>query len=196
MITVRQLERLWQARDYGRMIRSCMEMKAENSMRLEAACGRAAPAAAMAVIRLDELSQGHMPFCGQMVRVVLAAQEADGGWGDALTTGLCVRALMCGHGDGPAIERGLGYLASLQKADGTWPRAPIRRLAADAYTTAFILLQLGDDFRFERAVRVGDAVDWLAANGKSLDGETARLWRIIGMRRRLHLGRKHAPEAN
>lgn len=195
MITVRQLERQWQAGEYERMVRACMEMRPENSLRLVAECARAVPAAAMAIVRLDELNQGHVPFCGVLVRTILAAQEADGGWGDPLSTALCVRALMCGQGDGPAIDRGIEYLASLQKPEGLWPKTPIRRLVGDAFTSAFVLLQLADDFRFERAVRLGDALEWLAANERSLDGETARLWRILSMRHRL-AARRQTPAAN
>lgn len=195
MITVRQLERLWQAGEYERMVRSCLEMRPENSLRLLGECSRALPAAAMAVIRLDELSQAHVPFCGRLVQAILASQEPDGGWGDPFTTAICLRALMCGQGDGGAIDRGMQYLADLQKTDGLWPKAPIRRLPADGFTSAVILHQLADDFRFRQAVRLGDAFAWFEANERTLDGETARLWRILSTRQRLTI-RLHLPVAN
>lgn len=195
MITVRQIERLWQTGEYERVARSCLEMRPENSLRLVGECAKALPAAALAIIRLDELSQAYVPFCGRLVQTILASQEPDGGWRDPFTTALCLRALMCGHGDGGAIDRGMQYLADLQKTDGSWPKAPIRRLASDAFTSAFILFQLGDDFRFRQAVRLGDALHWFAANESTLDGETARLWRILSTRQRLAL-RQQVPVAN
>lgn len=196
MMTVRQLERFWQAADFERLVRVCLEMRPENSLRLVAECSKALPAAALAVVRMDELSQAHTLFCARLVRSILASQQADGGWGDPLTTALCLRALMCGQGDGPAIDRGVEYLANLQKTDGIWPKAPIRRLPADAFTSAFILLILGDDFRFRQAVRIGDAHGWFNANQAMLDGETARLWRILSMRQRLTTPRRQVPAAN
>lgn len=183
MVTVRQLERLWQARQYDRMLRLFMEMRPEASVRLVTQLARSIPVAAMAVLRLDELNQAHTPFCARMLRAVLAGQEADGGWGDPLTTAICLRALLCSDGDGPAIGRALTYLANLQKSDGLWPKEPLRRLPADAFVSAFILFHLADDERFGAAVRLDDALGWFRAHGSGLDVETARLWRTISIRR-------------
>jgi hypothetical protein len=142
MITVRQLERLWQEKAFDRMSRLLLEMRPESSVRLASQLSRSVPAAALAMIRLDELSQSHSSLCPRLIRHILAAQEADGGWGDALTTDLCIRALACGRGDGPAITRGIEFLANLQKDDGSWPRVPLRRLPGDAFTTALVLFHI------------------------------------------------------
>ena len=182
MVTVRQLERLWQARQYDRMLRLFMETRPEASVRLVTHLARSIPTAAMAVIRLDELSQAHTPFCARMLRAVLAGQETDGGWGDPLSTAICLRALICSEGQGPAIDRALTYLANLQKSDGLWPREPLRRLPADPFVSAFILFHLADDDRFASAVRLDDALKWFRANHTNLDLETARLWRTISIR--------------
>ena len=58
MTTIRQIERLWRSGQFDRMLRLCLEMRQEASVRLaiELARARAIPAAAMAVIRLDELA--------------------------------------------------------------------------------------------------------------------------------------------
>lgn len=192
MITVRQLERLWQVQDYHRIAKLCLEMRPENSVRLTLQAGRAVPAAALAIIRLDELAQAHVPFCSKMIRTVIAAQEADGGWGDPLTTALCVRALACSNGQGLALDRGIAYLAALQKDEGLWPRVPLRRLPADAYVSAFILFQLMEDDRFASAVRLDDALGWFDDHEFALDEETARLWRSVAQKRRA-LGRQVAP---
>jgi hypothetical protein len=176
MITVRQIERAWSARTYEKLFRELVAARPEAAFRFEMEQGRAVPAAAMAVIRLDELSQSYVSVCGKLLRAIIAAQESDGGWGDAMTTALCVRALLCSAGDGVALDRGLTYLANLQKPEGIWPAVPLRRMPADAYGSAFILYQLGDTARFRESVRFDEAVDWFERNEATLDADARRLW--------------------
>jgi hypothetical protein len=181
MITVRQLERLWQEKAFSRMSALLLKMRTESSVRLATELARSLPVAAMAIIRLDELSQSHAPLCPRLIRHILAAQEADGGWGDALTTALCIRALSASHGDGPALTRGLEFLAGQQKDDGSWPRVSIRRLPGDPFTTALVLFHLGENQKFSDLADCAKAADWLATQEPNLDIETRRLYR------RLHL---------
>lgn len=195
MITIRQIDRAWTARTYEKLFRELVAGRPEAGFRFELEQGRAIPAAAMAVIRLDELSQSHVPLCATLIRALIAAQEKDGGWGDAMTTALCLRALLCSQGDGLAIERGLQYLANLQKAEGVWPAVPLRRMPADGYVSAFVLYELGDVARFRDAVRFEDAVTWFAANEQSLDRETARLWARAQHRCRPHVTPRDATPA-
>jgi hypothetical protein len=128
------------------------------------------------VIRLDELNQSHVPLCAKLIRAVLAAQESDGGWGDVITTSLCLRALLCSNGDGDAIARGMKYLANLQKSEGIWPAIPLRRMPEDAYSSAFVLYELADHVRFRDAVAFADAVRWFEQNEAKLDPEARKLW--------------------
>jgi hypothetical protein len=182
MITVRQLERLWEAKAFARISALLLEMRAESSLRLAQELAGAVPVAALTIIRLDELSQAHTAFCSRMIRTILAAQEQDGGFGDVLSTALCIRALSCGNGHGVAIERGLRYLVTLQKEDGSWPRIPLRRFAGDAFVTALVLYHLGDNEQFLQATRAEAALDWLCAQEAELDVETARVFKLVRMR--------------
>jgi hypothetical protein len=138
--------------------------------------GRALPAAAMAVIRMDELSQNYLPIFAKMTRTVLAAQDSDGGWGDVMTTALCLRALLVGNGHGVAVERGIQYLANLQKDEGIWPKIPLRRMEADAYTSAFVLFHLGDVQLFRDAINFDAAIAWFKQHPSELDADTQKLW--------------------
>lgn len=182
MLTIRQIERMWMTKSYDQMVRLFLEMRPEQSVRLTLELSKSLPAAALAVIRLDELGQSYAPFCGKLLRTILAAQEADGGWGEPMTTALCVRALTCSNGAGPAIDRGIDYFANLQKPEGLFPRIPLRRMPADPFVSAFILLQLGDEPRFQHSIRVGDAINWFDSNRENLDLETAKLWRSLSLR--------------
>ena len=115
MITVRQVERDWNARHYEKLFRELTAFRPEASFRFEFEDNRSTPAAAMALIRLEELSQAHVPLYGRLLRAVLASQDQrDGGWSDPMVTALCLRALMAGRGNGLAIDLGLRYLADLQ----------------------------------------------------------------------------------
>jgi hypothetical protein len=183
MITNRQMERDWVARRYEKLFDALVEHRPEGSFPFDLTDGRAIPAAAMALIRLDELAQTHVPLYTRLLRTLLAAQNVnDGGWGDPVITALCLRALMAGRGNGLAIDAGLHYLADLQKTEGTWPGAPIRRFPADPAASAFILHQLGDNPAFRAVVRFADAVDWFEAHESGLDAEARRWWGYARLR--------------
>src|SRR5690606_7415705 len=119
--------------------------------------------------------QAHVALYPRLVRTLLNTQEADGGWGDPMTTALCLRALLLSNGSGDAVDAGLDYLAHLQKDNGAWPAEPIRRLMEDAPTTAFLLYQLGDLPAFRQRVRFQDAVAFVAARAQHVEPQTQRL---------------------
>lgn len=192
MVTVRQIERHWNQKAYDRVYQDLVSARPEGLYRPERAAATATLAAAMAVIRLDELTQTHVPLYGKLVRAILASQDPDGGWGDPAVTALCVRALQCSRGQGLAITRGLTYLAHLQKPEGIWPNVPLRRMPADAHSSAFILAQLGDNADFRQAVRLADAVAWFRTHVDELDEPTSRLWQRASLRCRY---RQAAPAA-
>ena len=183
MLTVRQMEREWVERKYEKLFDALVAARPEAMYPFDLSGGRAIPAAAMALVRLEELNQSHVPLYGRLVRALLAAQNAnDGGWGDPAVTALCLRALMAGRGNGVAVERGLDYLAELQKTDGLWPAGPIRRMAADPGTTAFLLYQLGDKPAFRSAVRFDEAMDWFESRGRRLEVDVKQWWELARMK--------------
>jgi hypothetical protein len=183
MITVRQIERDWNARNYEKLFRELTAARPEAKFCFDFEGGRAAPAAAMGIIRLAELNQSFVPLYAKLVRAVLACQDArDGGWGDVVVTALCLRALLSDKGHGVAVDRGMAYLADLQKPEGIWPAVPVRRLPEDPYTSAFLLSQLGDQPRFREAVRFDDAVGWFERHTAHCDEETRAIWERASLR--------------
>ncbi len=181
MQTVRQMEKMWTARQYARLFRELSTYRPEGPLvvQLDAT---AIAAAAMAIIRLDELDLTHLPFYRTLLHVLLDAQDADGGWDNPALTALCTRALMVSNGKGSAIDRALGYLAHLQKSEGTWPSIPIRRTDADTATSLFILYHLGRDERFHTAVDLPAAVAWFTMHFESLDHTMQKIWNRIQIR--------------
>jgi hypothetical protein len=180
MTTVRQIERWWNAGEYARLARELLISRVEDAPQLRQACGSPIPAAALAMIRLEELNQSHAPLYARLLRRVLAAQEADGGWNDPMTTALVLRALLGGRGSGSAIEGALGYLANLQKENGAWPAEAFRRMPADAFVTAFILHQLGTEARFQSTVRPAAALNYLERHAGE-DAAASRLHACMAM---------------
>lgn len=185
MQTARQIERFWNAKQYDRLARELLAARLESSPRLVGELSRNVPAAALALIRMDELNQSHHPLAQKFIHCILAAQEADGGWGEPLVTALCLRALLCSRGQGVSIERGITYLAAMQKAEGAWPLVPIRRTTEDAFVSAFILFQLASDPTFRATVRFDAAVQWFMQNEAKLDEDTQKLWQRASLRCRV-----------
>jgi hypothetical protein len=183
MITIRHIERLFDDHQHRRLFRELIAGRPEATFALEPVLARPVPIAALGMMRLDELSQSHTALYRRLLNVVLTAQQPHGGWTDPMTTALCLRALLSGGGKGgAAVERGLRCLAALQQPKGTWPREALRRMPMDAFATAFILMQLGDRDPFRRAVHFDDATAWFAAEHKTLDPETRRLWSHAAVR--------------
>ena len=182
MQTIRQLERLWDSGCFNRLYRGLVVARPEGWTGIPTGEVSAPMAAAMAIIRLDELTQSHLPLYSRLVRAIVGAQEADGGWGDPAVTALCIRALLCGDGQGAAIEAGIRHLAELQKSEGIWPGVAVRRLQADPQTSAFVLFELGNTPIFADRVRLADAADWFERHADELDDATRRLWQQARLR--------------
>jgi hypothetical protein len=143
---------------------------------------QAAPAAALAIIRLDELTLSRAPIYADLVRALIRDQDNTGGWGDPAITALCLRALLCGNGQGESIARGLHYLAELQKPEGIWPGVPVRRMPLDPLVSAYVLYELGDRAEFRQAIRFEEAANWFTGKCASLDSASYRIWQFAERR--------------
>ena len=162
MITVRQIEKWWKAKDNARMLVGLCAGRSEVTAEVRSLLsGSVTAAAALAVVRLDELMQGEREIARTLLKEIIAAQESDGGWIDPAVTSLAVRALACSGGCGSPIERGLAYLAALQRDDGLFPAEPLRRMPGDEHATAFVLINLAAAGQFG-LLRVEDALFALA----------------------------------
>ncbi len=187
MITVRWIERLWEAKKYRQLATELLQNRPEGmvdcfSAPENTAGSRAVTAAALALVRLDELTQSNAPLSRKLLQTVLACQHSDGGWGDLFTSALCSRALLCSQGNGVAVERAMEFFSLLQKPEGIWPREPLRRMPADALGSALILMELGDAPVFQSAIRLEAALQWFELNADQLDAETRLIWSYARIR--------------
>jgi hypothetical protein len=167
---------MWEGRKYQRLLDELIGPRVEALAAVELRETPTAAAAGMALVRLDEMLQAHAPLGAKLIRTLIALQESDGGWGDVATTALCVRALSLQNGHGLVIDRGIQYLAALQQPEGIWPRIPIRRMPEDALVSAFVMLQLADNPRFEDGVRFEEAVAWFTGRRGFLDENARAIW--------------------
>src|SRR3954471_16590181 len=106
MITLRQIERLFDDHQHRRLYRELIAGRPEASIALESTLARVVPIAALGLMRLDELSQSHTTLSRRLLNVILTSQQPDGGWGDPMVTALCIRALLTASGQGPAVACG------------------------------------------------------------------------------------------
>lgn len=176
MMTVRQIQRLWDRRQYKHLVEDLSAQRVEGLAVRELADRPAAAAAAWGLIRLEELNQPQVPLCRVLIGAIIARQEADGGWGDVAVTALCLRALSLWDGQGAIVERGMNYLARLQQPTGIWPRIPIRRMSADPLVSAFVMLQLSDNSLFRSTINFAAAVNWFQGHILETDAAAQTLW--------------------
>src|SRR5579862_8050591 len=99
MVTNRQIERQWTAKGFKKLYLDLMSSRPESAFELQPNTADGESEAALAVIRLDELSQSYLPLYSHLIRAILCKQQDEGGWGDLPTTALCLRALLAGNGD-------------------------------------------------------------------------------------------------
>jgi hypothetical protein len=182
MQTIRQIEKLWDTRKYSRLLHDLVAYRLESCVEAELIEHASANAAALALIRLDEMYRPDAQICIRLTLTLIAMQEKDGGWGDAITTALVLRALMLSDGEGETVERGLAYLANLQQPGGAWPRVALRRMPADGAVSAFVMLQLADKEQFRSAVDFQSAVAWFASNAQNEDAAVKGLWSMAKLR--------------
>jgi hypothetical protein len=182
MLTVRHIEKLWEARKYSKLFNELIALRVESVAAPEMAENPCPAAAAIALIRIDEMMQSHAAICPSLIRALIATQDPDGGWKDPCTTALAVKALCLQNGQGDSIERGLDYLADLQQSSGLWTKIPAGRMPEDPpkdpLISAFVLLQLGDNDRFRQKVDFPAALTRIAqaAEKAGLEPTAKTLW--------------------
>ncbi|MEL7237240.1 MAG: hypothetical protein AAGK78_00130 [Planctomycetota bacterium] len=85
MLTMQRLNRLWQQKRFGQLLRDVTASRPEAGMGLDLRLAGPSAAAAASLLRLGELHQLQTPLARELVRHLLFAQCADGRW----TAGAC-----------------------------------------------------------------------------------------------------------
>lgn len=118
---------------------------------------------AMALVRLVEMQQGHLPHARTLARQIAAVQCDDGSFGEVAVTALAARALLDSRD--PAVERAgidaIDALGRLQLEEGAFPAEPWPDSPASVLATAFVLVQLARQPHARARLNLESAASWL-----------------------------------
>ncbi len=158
MLTVAQIERLVESREFGRLAARIVENgrcdaaeEAEVRRRIDAGCGLEPAALGLALQRMCELTYAPCPPARTPAARLIGSQRADGLWGDGrysvAASAMALRGLLdyerlhdecrmtSPNGLEAAIDRGARALTSLQRVDGS--------IGRDGLDNLIVMWQLG-----------------------------------------------------
>lgn len=196
MLSVSLLQRYFDAGQFDRMVKGLVANGSPLPLPLQARLSHAAPATAMALRRLVELTYGSTGLSRQMTTVLLALQRPGGSFAgddeaDPIATAAVAAALgavLREHGEDErvrsAYERAVLALAGMQDGRGLFAGPADRSLQDRALTSAFALSLLADDEGFRASVRFADLESWFESNQRRLEPSTAGLYRLARVRTR------------
>lgn len=163
MTSVRQIDGLWSEGRTRQLVTELTRFRPDFPASLiDSLSSSAVVAAALAMMRLQELDQTLFASYEGLERKLLASQAEDGSFGSIPVTALACRALLVEPTSSEALRKGLEYLGSMQREDGSFPIDSPRRLPGDLLTTALCIYHLSRDDRAKRALRFELAGRWLA----------------------------------
>ncbi|HMO25672.1 MAG TPA: hypothetical protein PKB10_05335 [Tepidisphaeraceae bacterium] len=183
MTTARQIQKLWQTHDYKRLARLCLEARADALEPVIPTLACPVGAAALALLRLTELSPFPTPMHAGLAQVLANHQHNDGGWGEPVLTAIAVRALLLADLQRDRASAGMANLGRLQRDDGLWPGGGTHRLPGDPVVTLFVLLQLGTESAFRFVTRIDRAIEAIDTH-PGLDAPSRRALAIARLRTR------------
>ncbi len=200
MLSLNLIERLFDAREFDRLLDSVAGNGLELPLPLRIGLSQAAAGVvAVALRRTVDLSYTHTLLAERMATFLLAAQSDDGSFdADPLITAAAAaawgRMLTERHaGPGSPIAAGrtmaMAALAQMQTDDGLFRSTNDRSLEDMEMTAAFVLFLLGNDDAFCSAIRIADLCRWFEQRHARLDRMTQRLWQMS--RDPGHTGRRH-----
>lgn len=163
MTSVRQIDGLWSEGRTRQLVTELTRFRPDfPASMIDSVSSSPVVAAALAMVRLQELDQTLLASYEGLKRKLLASQAADGSFGSIPITVLACRALLAEPTGAEALRKGLEYLGLIQREDGGFPVDELRRLPSDLLATALCIYHLSRDDRAKRALRFEAAGRWLA----------------------------------
>ncbi len=201
MLSVTQIQKLFNSRDHARMIASLADNGTALPLPLQARLTQHAAAAGLGLRRLTELTYGPTSLSRDMIDALLNAQLPDGSFPgpidhDPLTTAAAVSGLaavlreqraVSAQGPAPdprmaqALDHAIAALAAAQDAQGLFRYSDDRTEQDRALTSAFVLFLLARLPEFRESCRFADLMTWFDEHADRLDEDTAQLYHMASL---------------
>jgi hypothetical protein len=197
MLSVTQIQKLFNSRDHARMITSLADNGAALPLPLQARLTQPAATAGLGLRRLTELTYGPTSLSRDMIDALLESQLSDGSFPgqvdhDPLTTAAAAAGLAAtlreqkpGSNPDPrtaqALEHALASLAGMQDAEGLFRHSDDRTEQDRALTSAFVLFLLARLPGFRENCRFADLMTWFDERADRFDEDTAQLYHMASL---------------
>lgn len=199
MLSVTQIQKLFNSQDHTRMITNLADNGAALPLPLQARLTQPAATAGLGLRRLTELTYGPTSLSRDMIDSLLDTQLPDGSFPgqvdhDPLTTAAAAAGLAAtlreqrpAPGSTPdprstqALENALASLAGMQDAEGLFRHSDDRTEQDRALTSAFILFLLARLPGFRETCRFADLMTWFDERADRLDEDTAQLYHMASL---------------
>jgi hypothetical protein len=189
VLTVNNIQKLFDAKAYGRLLNAVAGNGLELPRALGARLARVpAGAVALGLRRVVELTYHPTDLSGRMAQFLIATQDRDGSFErDPVVTAMAAAAWGRMLAEQPAgatpqivaaKEHALGALALMQQDDGLFDTSADWTCADRALTGAFVFYTLADDEAFGKAVNIAALWRWFEQRHRTLERDTERLWRM------------------
>ncbi|MEZ6191253.1 MAG: hypothetical protein R3C45_08175 [Phycisphaerales bacterium] len=203
MLSVTQIQKLFNSQDHTRMITSLADNGAALPLPLQARLTQPAATAGLGLRRLTELTYGPTSLSRDMIDALLDTQLPDGSFPgqvdhDPLTTAAAAAGLAAtlreqrpAPGTTPgsvpdphtaqALDHALTALAGMQDGEGLFRHGDDRTEQDRALTSAFVLFLLARLPGFREACRFADLMTWFDERADRLDEDTAQLYHMASL---------------
>lgn len=203
MLSVTQIQKLFNGQDHDRMITSLADNGAALPLPLQARLTQPAAAAGLGLRRLTELTYGPTSLSRDMIDALLETQLPNGSFPgpvdqDPLTTAAAAAGLAAAlreqrsaAGFAPAavpdphmtqaLDHALAALAGMQDDQGLFRHSDDRTEQDRALTSAFVLFLLARLPGFRESCRFADLMTWFDERADRLEEDTAQLYHMASL---------------
>lgn len=195
MLSATHIQKLFDARDHGRMIDCLAQNGTALPLPLQARLTQSAAAIGLGLRRLSELIYGRTSLSVAMTDTLIQDQLPDGAFPgtvdhDPLTTAAATAGLAAilreqqavpDQALEDALDRALAALTTMQDAEGLFRHSDDRTEEDRALTSAFVLFLLARLARFRESIRFAELMTWFDERADRLDEDTAQLYQMASL---------------
>lgn len=195
MLSATHIQKLFDGRDYSRMIGCLAQNGTALPLQLQARLTQSAAAVGLGLRRLSELIYGQTSLSMAMTDSLIRDQLPEGAFpgtvdNDPLATAAAAAGLaavlreqqtMPDQALTDALDRALIALTTMQDAEGLFRHSDDRTEEDRALTSAFVLFLLARLPRFRESIRFAELMTWFDERADRLDDDTAQLYHMASL---------------